>query len=348
MFTRVRLGRSFLIPLVPALFVATTLASRPAAAVGSAELYRPAAYVHGRYEARVQFAAGDGVISSFFLWKSGSEVKGAYWNELDIEKLGAACLGYSSNAIYGAPSASHQQILSSTADLCAGYHTHTIEWTTDHISWLLDGTEVRRLTGADVAAFEANATIGMQFHFNVWPGDASFGGTFLPSILPVYQYVNWVSYSSYQPGTGDNGTDFKFEWREDFDKPLGTEWQLGNWGSPKNYSTHTAANVVVVDGKAVLALTADNATGYTGHPPVDPADGAPVGGDAGQGGAAPTTGGTGGGVTTGQGGNGGSDAGTTPTPAATGGCSTAPGPSAATPLFALIALLVARVRRSRR
>ena len=60
-------------------------------AVASAELYQNQTYTYGRFEARIRFAAGDGVISSFFLWKPGSEVAGTFWNELDFEKLGADC-----------------------------------------------------------------------------------------------------------------------------------------------------------------------------------------------------------------------------------------------------------------
>jgi endo-1,3-1,4-beta-glycanase ExoK len=61
----------------------------PADAVASAELLHSQAQVYGRFEARVRFASGDGVVSWFFLWKTGSEVSGAYWNELDFEKVGA-------------------------------------------------------------------------------------------------------------------------------------------------------------------------------------------------------------------------------------------------------------------
>jgi endo-1,3-1,4-beta-glycanase ExoK len=50
----------------------------PAGAVASAELFRSQAQVYGRFEARIRFAPGDGVVSSFFLWKTGSEVTGAY------------------------------------------------------------------------------------------------------------------------------------------------------------------------------------------------------------------------------------------------------------------------------
>src|SRR5690349_4509392 len=53
--------------------VCLTLAA-DAGAVASAELYQNQTYTYGRFGARVRFAAGDGVISSFFLWKPGSEM----------------------------------------------------------------------------------------------------------------------------------------------------------------------------------------------------------------------------------------------------------------------------------
>ncbi|HET7544548.1 MAG TPA: family 16 glycosylhydrolase [Polyangiaceae bacterium] len=50
-------------------FLATVLGSQLCLAVGSAELYSAKSYDYGRFEARLRFAAGDGVVSSFFLWK---------------------------------------------------------------------------------------------------------------------------------------------------------------------------------------------------------------------------------------------------------------------------------------
>lgn len=251
-------------------------------AVSSAELYTAKSYQYGRFEARVQFAAGDGVVSSFFLWKDGSEVAGTFWNELDFEKLGADC-HLETNAFYGNPAAVHSQKPTMTADLCGGFHTYTYEWTPEYITWLVDGVEIRREIGAAATAYADNATAGMQLRLNIWPGDASFGGTFSPAILPVHEYVNWVQYSSYADGA------FTLEWREDFNAntvPAG--WLTGNWGSPKNLSTHKAANVNFVNGYAVLSLTADDALGSAGATPVDTGDsgGTPaIGGAGGAGGA---------------------------------------------------------------
>ena len=66
------------------------LAPRAASAVQSAELYRTQAYFYGRFEARVRYAPGEGVVSSFFLWKDGSS-SATSWNELDYEKINSDC-----------------------------------------------------------------------------------------------------------------------------------------------------------------------------------------------------------------------------------------------------------------
>jgi beta-glucanase (GH16 family) len=116
----------FLVPLT--LAIAT-----PASAVVSAELYRTAAHTYGRFEARIQFAGGDGVISSFFLWKPDSEQSDVYWNELDFEKLGGAC-ELQTNSIYGLPQSNHEEEGYALAGLCEGYHTYAYEWTPEYIA----------------------------------------------------------------------------------------------------------------------------------------------------------------------------------------------------------------------
>ncbi len=238
-------------------------------AVSSAELYTTEAYPYGRFEARLQFAGGDGVVASFFLWKDGSEQSGVFWNELDLETVWADC-ELKTNALYGDPEANHSQDYGSEGNLCGTFHTYAYEWTPDYIAWFIDGKEIRRATGADAAAFSDNAPDGMQIHFNLWPGDSTFGGNFSPSILPVFEYINWVQFSSYANG------QFQLEWREDFSgDTLPEGWVTGDWGSPKNLSTHSPANVAFIDGYAVLSMTADDATGSSGAAPMDPEGGGP-------------------------------------------------------------------------
>src|SRR5688572_21696157 len=213
---------------LPALCLATVLLlPNVASATKSAELYTAASHGYGRFEARIRFAAGDGIVSSFFLWKDGSEIAGTFWNEIDFEKLGADC-HLQTNPLYGLPVVDHSERATLDGDLCGEYHTYTFEWTPSYIAYLVDGVEVRRDGEETAAAFAENAAAGMQIHFNIWPGDATFGGNFDPAILPVHQYVSWVQYSSFADGV------FTLEWREEFDgATLPSGWALGTWPSPK-------------------------------------------------------------------------------------------------------------------
>lgn len=314
------------------LAVGTVSVSTAAHATSGAELYTAESYSYGRFEARVQFAGGDGVVSSFFLWKSGSEMADVYWNELDLETIWADC-ELKTNALYGLPEANHTGSGGTEGGWCTGFHTYAFEWTPDYVAWLVDGNELRRETGADSIAFRDNASAeGMQVHFNVWPGDSTFGGNFTEAILPVHEYINWVQYSSYANG------EFTLEWREDFGgSTVPAGWETGTWDSPKGLSTHMPENVSFIDGYAIISLTTDAALGPTGAMPMDPEGGGPVdpgtgggssGGASGAGGSAsPTDGGapaTGSGGMPGSPGSGGSgtvspDAGGAPSSGAGGG-----------------------------
>lgn len=233
-----------------------------ASAVTSAEIYTSQGYQYGRFSARIQYASGSGVVSSFFLWKDGSEQEGVFWNELDFEKLEAECR-LETNTLFGDPLELDPGRHTFDFDLCNSYHVYSYEWTPEYIAWFVDGEEIRRVTGDTANAYRDNtADVGMQLRFNVWPGDATFGGEFDPAVLPVYQYIDWVEYESYADG------QFKREWREDFTaNTLPSGWLTGSWESPKNNSTHSPANVVFKDGYVVLALTADDATGADGVNP---------------------------------------------------------------------------------
>jgi MYXO-CTERM domain-containing protein len=284
-----------------------TLAPSAALAAQGAELYRTTAHFYGRFEARIRYAASEGVVSSFFLWKDGSSST-TTWNELDYEKVNACKL---TTNIWTGKGTQSSQTNTTTFDICADYHTYAFEWTPDYIAWFIDGTQIRRVTGANVTEYTQNASQGMAMHFNLWVGDSSFGGTLNPSSLPVRQFISWAQYSSFANGT------FQMQWREDFNgTTIPSGWAAGNWSSPFNLSTHNPANVTFVNGIAVLSLTADNATGYSGTPPVDTAGGGTSGtggaggvGGSGAGGSGPGAagrGGAGGAASGGSGGTGGS------------------------------------------
>ena len=296
-------------------FLSLSVVPRSAFAVKSGELYTSAVHPFGRFEASIKFPQGDGVVGEFFLWKPGSEVSGTFWNELDFEKIGADCQ-LDTNAYYGNPAAVHTQRFTPSMPVCGSYHTYAFEWTPDYVAWLVDGMQLRRETGETAMAYATNAMAGMQFRFNIWPGDASFGGNFDPNILPVYEEIDWVQYSSFANGT------FTVVWRDDFNgASLDARWLAGNWDSPKGLSQHDVRNVGVVNGHAIIALTSDDRVGEGVPPPQGGAGG--MGGADGLGGAA-GAGNVGGSVSGGASGAGGTgDAGA----AVSGGASGAAGDS---------------------
>lgn len=327
-------------------FLVCALSPRLASAVSSAELYTSESYGYGRIEARVQYAPGDGVVSSFFMWKDGSEVAGTFWNELDFEKVGADCR-LETNPIYGKPAANHSQKHALALDMCQSFHTYAYEWTPEAIVWFVDGMEIRRETGTAAQAYAENAPAGMQIRLNLWPGDATFGGNFDPAILPVHEYVDWVQFSKYEGG------QFTLAWREDFDgNTLPAGWLTASWASPKNHSTHAPENVSFINGHAVLSLTADDALGPSGAMPGGVAAGgtgsmaeAGAGGAAGTMGASGTTSAAGSGVAAGGSSGAGSSMG--PSLPTDGGCSvrSSASGSASTWLLALLGLWWAKRRR---
>jgi endo-1,3-1,4-beta-glycanase ExoK len=269
------------------LFLALGVVPRSALAVKSGELYTMASHPFGRFEASIKFPKGDGIVGAFFLWKAGSEVAGTFWNELDFEKIGADCQ-LDTNAFYGNPATVHAQRFTPATLVCGTYHTYAVEWTPTYLAWSVDGVELRRETGAAAAAYADNAAAGMQFRFNIWPGDASFGGNFDPSTLPVYEEIDWVQYSSFANGA------FTLAWRDDFETAvLDPRWLVGTWDSPKGLSQHAARNVGIIDGHAIIALTSDEGVGM-GVPPQPMATGG-AGGGAGLGGSAGLGGAAGGG-----------------------------------------------------
>ncbi len=256
-----RLASLSIRPLTFATLLLGLLVPRAASAVQSAELYRTQAYFYGRFEARIRFAPGEGVVSSFFLWKDGSSSTTS-WNELDYEKINSACRLQTN--IWTGTGTQSAEIDTPSFNICNDYHTYGFEWTPDYIAWFIDGNQIRKVTGSSVTFYTQNATQGMSMHFNTWAGNSTFGGTLDPSILPVHEYISWAQYSSYTNGA------FQLQWREEFaGSTIPSNWAAGNWASPFNLSTDNPADVTFADGIAVLSMTADNATGFSGTPPAD-------------------------------------------------------------------------------
>lgn len=250
--------------LLAAGLFAASLQAKPYKA---AEIYSKQTYKYGRYEMRMKVAKGSGVLSTFFTYKNGSEIGNTFWEEIDLEVFGKNnANSWQSNVIIGTnrPTTKTEAVHTYATSLGDGYRTYVLEWTPTYIAWYVDGIEVRRINGG---TFVTSLTSNQDIRFNLWAANiASWVGAFSDSILPVYQFVSYIEYRPYNATTGG----FSAGWRDDFNSFDTNRWNKADWTFAENYADFSTANALVKDGALVLALTKENATGYTGTVPVDP------------------------------------------------------------------------------
>ncbi|XXX76332.1 family 16 glycosylhydrolase [Sorangium sp. So ce134] len=226
------------------------------------ELYSAQGQLHGRIEVRMRMARGSGILSTFFTYKNGSEMSGAFWEEIDIEVFGKDnARSWQSNIITGMGTrVTSEQVHTADASLADGYHTYTLEWTPDYVAWSIDGEEIRRSTGAQVATL----TNQQSLRFNLWSSEATeWVGPFDDSALPQHQFVNWIKVYRYNNGA------FELAWQDDFDSLDSARWAKADWTFDGNRVDFDPQNVTVKDGTLVLSLTREGQTGFTGAVPRD-------------------------------------------------------------------------------
>ncbi len=230
------------------------------------ELYSTSSVLYGKFEMCMQASKASGLLSTFFLYKNGSEQQGAAWEEIDIEIFGKNnALSFQSNIITGTGGATKsEQVHTNATSLADDFHVYTLEWTPDYIAWYLDGVELRKTTGAQVTLCSS----AMSYRFNTWISNSvPWVGAFTAGDLPKHQFVDWLSYSSYTKGAGDNGTDFTFSWKDDFTTYNSSRWAKANWTFDGNLVDYDPNNIRTQDGKLILSCTTSGATGFTGSVP---------------------------------------------------------------------------------
>jgi endo-1,3-1,4-beta-glycanase ExoK len=280
-----------------------------------AEVYSRAQYLYGRVEVRMRMARGEGILSTFFTYKQGSEVAGALWEEIDMEVLGkSGATTWQSNILTGNPRMGSERVHNAGVSLADDYHTYTVEWAPTYVAWRFDDVEVRRTSGGQ--ATQLTSPQGLRF--NLWASDASsWAGVFAASALPQYQHVDWIRYYRYENDT------FVLDWTDDFDTFDSVRWARANWTFDGNLADLDPSNAVVREGNLVLCMTEEGQTGCSGTVPAP--DGGGTGGSAGDGSAAGTGDGDGG-----------------------CGCGvTADGTATAPPLLGFVVMVLLRRRRAR-
>lgn len=218
-----------------------------------AEIYSRTSVKYGRFEMSMKSGQGSGILYTFFLYKNGSEQANAFWEEIDLEIFGKnSAKGFQSNIITDGVTGSNkmsEKLHTFPASLADTFHTYRIEWTPTYVAWFFDNKELRR----DKTPQVATLTSAESIRFNAWIStSAGWAGAFNPAVLPQYQYVDWLKYSSYVPATEDS---FKLEWTDDFNTFNTQRWAKANWTFDGNLVDFSPNNAYVQDGMLVLALT---------------------------------------------------------------------------------------------
>lgn len=262
--TNARRGRPWTLAIVLVLHAAVllTLPGPEAAAkpFRGAEYRTRQAFTYGRFEVRMKSAAVSGMLASFFTYAEISSI--AEWNEIDIEIMGR----YSNEAQFNTITpgqVDHVQRQVVRFNPHEGFHDYFIEWTPDYVAWGIDGYEVHRQTGDHIKTL----TRAQKLMMNIWqPIYVDWAGSFNPGDLPVYAYYDWVRYSSYTPGTGDN---FTVQWQDDLNSYDAARWDMGTHTWNGNNCQFVRENIVFRDGFMILCMTDSVHSGYDGGPVTD-------------------------------------------------------------------------------
>ncbi|WP_200207099.1 glycoside hydrolase family 16 protein [Micromonospora coerulea] len=166
---------------------------------------------YGRFEARIKIPRGQGLWPAF--WMLGSDIATNPWpsnGEIDIMEN----VGYEPSTVHGTlhgPGYSGANGLGGATSLPGGqaladaFHTYTVDWAPDSITWYLDGVAYSRKTPADAGSnrwvFDhpffmiMNVAVGGN-----WPGSPDGSTAF-----PQQMVVDYVRVQAWDSGSGTGG-----------------------------------------------------------------------------------------------------------------------------------------------
>lgn len=155
-------------------------------------------FLHGRFETRVKFAAGSGVVSSLFTFYDhfSDPALDENWNELDIEFLGGHPETIHFNVIHFSDAGyktMHQAGAETPFDPADDFHVYTIDWLPNVVHFYVDGDLLHSQTNQ----IEEHLNLPQKLMMNVWPvqntpGLNEWAGEFDESALGTAAYYDWV------------------------------------------------------------------------------------------------------------------------------------------------------------
>jgi len=262
------------------LFVSSTVWAKP---YKSGELETTNQYGFGAFEARIYGATGPGVISTFFLWRPGSDTAPAVpWHEIDFEMGLAGADGQTQIMTPGTTPPLYRTEHAAIFDLPSrpwqAYYTYRIEWTPTYIAFFVDGTEIRRETDPSQfgALFDQDASGNtpanerMEIRTGVWPGDPSSGispwsGVFDGSSVPTGHFVDYLKAWAYTPNQANPFSTLILD--EEFNTIDSSQAYMANWTFSFSESDYVPQNIGAKNGFLTVALTTAAGQGILPVPP---------------------------------------------------------------------------------
>ena len=208
-------------------------------------------FTYGKFITRMKTPDKMGTVSSFFTYWDGPDFTPSEWNELDIEIVPSVEHNpFSMNVIYGDGVDKHESHkYAHDFNPHDEWHTYSMEWTPDYISWSVDGHEMRHVTTEDpsVEHMAKEQTLRMNF----WtPTFNSWGHGLDAKDMPWYVLYDYVEVHTYD----QESNEFNLHWRDDFDKFNSERWHKASGGFDANSSVFHPENVSVKGGNLVLKM----------------------------------------------------------------------------------------------
>lgn len=167
----------------------------------------------GRVEAVIQAAPGVGIVSSFVLQSDDLD-------EIDLEWLGGDNTQVQTNFFVKGNTDTYDRGQFHGIDNPTGmFHTYTIEWTSEQISWLVNGQVIRTLLSNDWHGFPQSP---MNIRMGVWaggdptnnPGTIQWaGGETNYAAGPYPMVIKSVNVEDYSTGDAYEYTDMSGTWQ---------------------------------------------------------------------------------------------------------------------------------------
>ncbi|NQT30170.1 MAG: family 16 glycosylhydrolase [Candidatus Saganbacteria bacterium] len=155
-------------------------------------------YGYGYYETSMKAAAGEGLVSAFFVY-TGVHSQPSH-QEIDFEILGKDCTQVQTNYFSGVRDREKEEqgLYEEKIDLgfnaCEEFHNYGFMWAADSLVWYIDGQPARTVSQADGASIPHGKT---KIMLNLWPGRGVDGwlGQFEYPGQPITAQYDWIRYS---------------------------------------------------------------------------------------------------------------------------------------------------------